>query len=283
MKEEAVTDALLRQFLLGRLEDEERQRQRIESLFITDSRTKERVLAAEQELIDDYLEDRLSTADREAFLSLYADTVGQRRKLRIAKSIQDWAANQPDTTPVDHGRETSVWDRLRPWVPLKPVLVIPIAITTVVAIVIAVVWLNSRNERHRQYLAVQQELAGLNTPSSLREVPSQIVLTLKPGSGRSLDPQSELKIQPDSSVAELRLLLMQKEDYPTYEAVVRRPRDDQPYTIPNLTAATEDGKFIRVRLPAHMLTRGTHQIELSGVAADGAKSPPEVYSLTVSE
>ena len=281
MKKEAVTDALLRQFLLGRLEDEERQRQRIESLFITDSHTKERVLAAEQELIDDYLEDRLSTADREAFLLLYGDTVAQRRKLRIAKSIQDWVARQPNTTPVDRGPEISVWDRLR--ARLKPSFVLPIAITTAVAIVIAVVWVNSRNERHRQYLAVQQEVTRLNTPSSLHEVPSQILLTLKPGSGRSLDPQPELKIHPDSSVAELRLLLMQKEDYPTYEAVVRGPRDDQSYIIPNLTAAREDGKFIRVRLPAQLLTRGTHHIELSGVTADGAKSPPEVYSLTVSE
>ena len=101
MKEEAATDASLRQFLLGRVEDEERQR--IESLFITDSVMRDRVLAAEQKLMDDYLEDSLSTADRESFLSLYGDTAAQRRKLRIAKSIQEWAANQPDTMSVAHG------------------------------------------------------------------------------------------------------------------------------------------------------------------------------------
>ena len=44
MKEESVTDGLLRQFLLGRVDDEERQR--IESLFITDPQSRERVLAA---------------------------------------------------------------------------------------------------------------------------------------------------------------------------------------------------------------------------------------------
>ena len=52
MKEEAATDVLLRQFLLGKIDDEARQR--IECLFLTDSLTKERILAAEQELIDDY-------------------------------------------------------------------------------------------------------------------------------------------------------------------------------------------------------------------------------------
>lgn len=281
MKEEAATDALLRQFLLGKVEDEVRQR--IESLFITDSRTKERILAAEQELIDDYLEDRLSKTDKEAFLSLYSDTVAQRRKLRITKSIHEWAANQPNTMPVAHARETSVWDRIRVQLGLKPVLIIPIAMTAAVAIVIAVVWVNSRNERHRQYLAVQQEVARLNTPASLREVPSQVLLTLKPGSVRSLDPQPELKMRGDNSVAELRLLWMQKEDYPSYEAVVRLPGNDQPYSIPNLKAENEGEKVIRVRLPAHRLTRGTYQIELSGVATDGSKNSLEVYSFTVAE
>ena len=294
MKEESATDALLRQFLLGKVEDEERQR--IESLFLTDSLMKERIFAAEQELIDDYLEDCLSTADRETFLTLYGDTAEQRRKLRIAKSIQEWAENQSKTPPpVSPEPVLSAWGRLRARLRLKPVLVVPIAVAAMVAIVVAIVWVNSRTERNRQYLAIQQELAQLNTPASLREVPPEpSLLTLKPGLVRSVELQPELKIRPNSSVAELRLLWMQKEDYQTYQAVVHRLGDDQPYTIPNLKAERENGKFIRVRLPAHMLTRGNYQIELTGVAAvivagdvpvaaDGTKSPPEIYSFTVSE
>jgi hypothetical protein len=282
MKEEAVTDALLRQFLLGKVEDEERQR--IESLFLTHARMNERVLAAEQGLIDDYLEDCLSPADREMFLSVYGDTAAQRRKLRIAKSIQEWAVNQEVSTPVTPEPALSAWRRLLERLRLKPVFVIPIAVAATVAIVTTLVWVNNRNEQHRQYLALQQELVQLNTPSSLRNVPPQMpALTLKPGSVRSLYPQPELKKQPDSPIAELRLLWMQKEDYSTYEAVVRLPGNDQLFTIANLTAEKEDGKFIRVRLPAHMLSRGNLQIELSGVAADGTTTAPEVYSFTVSE
>jgi hypothetical protein len=282
MKEEAATDALLRQFLLGKVEDEERQR--IESLFLTDSLMRERVLAAEQELIDDYLEDCLSRADRETFLSLYGDTAGQRRKLRIAKSIQEWAVDQQNTTPIADVVSMSVWDRLRARLPLKPVLVIPIAVMATVAIVVAFVWVNSRKtERHKHHLAVQQELTQLNTPSSLREVPPQMPqLTLKPGSLRGVDAQAELEIRPNISVVELRLLWMQ-ENYPTYRSVVRRSGDDQSYTIPNLTAENEDGNLVRIRLPARILIRGNYQVELSGVSGDGSTSPPEVYSFTVSE
>ena len=57
----------------------------------------------------------------------------------------------------------------------------------------------------------------------------------------------------------------------------------QEYTVSNLTVENQGGKVVRVRLPARMLTRGNYQIELRGVAADGSKSPSEVYSFTVSE
>src|SRR5688500_7031961 len=127
MKEEAATDALLRQFLLGEVEDEERQR--IESLFLTDSLMRERVLAAEQELIDDYLEGCLSAADRDTFVSRYGDTAAQRRKLRIAKSIQQWAVNQPKTPLVTPEPAVSAWGRLLKRLRPKPVLIIPIAVT----------------------------------------------------------------------------------------------------------------------------------------------------------
>ena len=43
MKEERITDALLREFLLGNVADEEQER--IENLFLTDPHTRERVLA----------------------------------------------------------------------------------------------------------------------------------------------------------------------------------------------------------------------------------------------
>ena len=283
MKEEAVTDALLRQFLLGTVDDEERER--IEGLFLTDSRIRERLLAAEQELIDDYVEDCLSTAHREQFLSQYGETAAQRRKLRIAKSIQEWAASQPNTAPVAPQPGISIWSRLFDRLRLKPVLLIPIAVAVVVAIVTAVVWVNSgRSERQRRHSAIEQELAQLNTSSSLREGPPPMSpLILKPGSVRSVEPQPELTISRNSPFAELRLLWMQKEDYPSYTAVVRAPDDDQYYTIPNLQAENEGGKVVRIRLPAHVLTGGTYQIQLSGTSADGSKSPSEIYSFTVSE
>src|ERR1041384_3756700 len=92
MKKESVTDALLREFLLGKLADGDRES--IEGLFLTDPATRERVLALEQDLVDDYLEDGLSEEEKERFVSRYAQTDEQRRKLRITGAIKDWAVRE---------------------------------------------------------------------------------------------------------------------------------------------------------------------------------------------
>src|SRR5437588_796289 len=90
MQEANKDEALIRRFLLDELTEDERQQ--IEELFITDGDYRERVLIAEDDLIEDYLEGALSAAERERFLSHYLITPQQRRKLRIAKSIKKYTA-----------------------------------------------------------------------------------------------------------------------------------------------------------------------------------------------
>lgn len=282
MKEEKVTDALLREFLLGKVDEEERER--IESLLLTDSQARERVLFAEQDLIEDYLEDSLTTADRDRFLSLYAQTSEQRRRLRITKSIKRWAATQaalPQTIPGN----ISGWSRLRARLPLKSVLVMPIAVPAMIVIVVAAVWLNSRSEqRKRQHLAIEQELAQLNAPSGLREVPAQMVsLDLSPVTVRSVEQQTELKMRADIRIVELRLPWVQKERYSTYQAEARRVGDGESFMIRNLQAENDGRYTIPIRLPAHILSRGHYQISLSGIAIDGSASPAEEYPFAVAD
>ena len=293
MKEEILTDALLREFLLGKLDDEEQQR--IEDLFITDSRARERVLAAEQDLIEEYLEDSLTTADRERFLSRFAQTPTQRRKLRITKSIKDWAVTEAAATQADVAvsqtdaaisqtvpSKISIRSRAGAWLLQKIAFVVPIAVATVIAIIVATVWLNSRIERNRRHLAIKQELAQLNTPESRREAPSQILLELSPVTVRSVEQQAEIKRSADIQIVELQLPWIKKR-YSVYQAEVHRVGDDESYTIPNLHPENDGGYFIRIRLSAQMLSRGQYQIHLSGIAADGFQSNYEEYTFTVSD
>lgn len=276
MNEEPVTDTLLRQFLLGKVDD--REQQRIESMFVTGALSKERVVAAEQHLLDDYLDDTLTPEERARFLAQYGETPAEQRKLRIAKSIQDWAASSADVTAVAVAGESSRRSRLRERFRLKPVFMVPIAVS-VIAIVLAAVWLNSRWQQRNKHVTMQQELARLNTPSALRDVPTQTpALTLTPGSVRSAEAERELTPPGDTESVDLHLVWTQKQ-YPSYQATIRRFGDDESFTIPGLQGDSRN--IIRLRLPTRFLSRGLYQIEISGVGVGGATSPPEEYKFVV--
>lgn len=278
MKEETSGDAVLREFLLGGLDDE--QRVRIEDQFLTDSQTREKILTAEQELIEDYLEDSLTTAEREKFVSRYARTSEQRRKLRITKSIKDWALSEaalPQTIPV----KVSVWDRLRNWLRLQPAI-IPVAVAILIAVVVVAVWLNRRLDQQNRHYAIEQELAQLNSPSSVREVTPQVVLELSPVAPRSGEQTKEIALRGDVAVVEL-VLPWTRERYPKFRAQLSRVGDDDvTYTIPELQAPSDSEPVIRLRLPTHFLRRGHYKIELSGIAADGTVGSSEEYPFAVS-
>ena len=278
MTEESITGALVREFLLGKLADEEHER--IEDLFLTDPHARERVLAIEQELIDDYFEDSLNEQDKERFLSRYAQTDEQRRKLRITRSIKDWATAEAKA-PQAIAATVSIWSRLRTRLRLQPLFVIPIAATIVITIVLGLLLLNRRMEQ-RQHLAVEQELAQLNSPGSLREVPPHMTsYDLRPVTPRSVEPGRELNPGADIRIVELRLPWIQTQRYSTYRVDVGRVDEDKKFTIPNLPADAGGAHLIRIRLPGHMLRRGHYRILLSGITDNGTPGLTQEFHFAV--
>ncbi len=276
MKEELLPDALLREFLLGKVGDEERQR--IEGLFLTDPDAREKVLVIEQELIEDYLEDSLPAEDREEFLSRYGQTAAQLQQLRITRAIKDWAVRENALVQTVPGG-LSIWSRLRARLRLKPAFVIPIAVTAMIAIVVVCVWLNSR----MKHAAIEQELAQLNSPDSLREVPEGLFsLDLSPLTVRSTEPQIVVKRPAaTTAVVELHLPWIQKEIYPSYRVEVRKVGGEELFSIPKLQAVGNDQSTIRLRFPAHLLSRGQYQVRLTGIAENNVASPSQEYTFTV--
>lgn len=276
MNEEPVSDALLRQLLLGQVDDQERQR--LESMFLTGALSRDRVIAAEQHLLDDFLDDSLTPAERERFLAQYGDTPAAQRKLRIAKSIQDWAVTSAAVTAVG-AAAGSRGSRLRARFRLKPVFMIPIAAVTVLAIVFGAVSLRSRWEQRSRHLALQQELLRLNTPSLVRDLSSYVMLT--PGAVRSAEAENEVSVPANAESVALGLLWTQGERFPSYQATIRRIDEGESFTIPNLQL--DSGNVIRLKLSTSYLTPGLYRIEVSGTGADGAPGPAEEYQFQVNK
>lgn len=285
MNEKPMTKAVARRFLLGTVEDSERQR--IESLFIIDSETQETILIAEDELVEDYLEGSLSEPDTAKFLEQYAHGPRQRRKLRIAGTIREYA--QSDALRDQSG--SSALEKLRGFFsrrwPRERRLYIPIAVAVATVLVVTTVWLvrwNTQRMRDNNFrLAIEQQLTDLNAPSSLRENPPQMVSLVLPSvSLRSVNSPAQITPQAAYRVAELRLLWPHKAESQSYLAVLRRVGGTEQFRIANLHAEKNpDGKVVRLRLPAQSLAPGLYQVSLSGIASDGTSGPSEEYEFMV--
>jgi hypothetical protein len=284
MREELTTDALVRRFLLGDMDEEERQR--MESLFISEPRANEKILIVEDDLIEDYLENSLTPSDREKFLAVYERTPEERRKLRIIKAIREHALTEgmgyQPASPDTKWRSPLTPEWLR-----NPRFFIPVIAMLAIAFLVGIVWLvkwDSRlAEERSQSLATEQELAELNARPSFPENSSQrVLLVLPPISLRSAAPQSQLTLRQDIRVVELELLWVQSDQYPSYQVIVRRIGRNEQFKVHRLHIENSpSGNAIRVLLPTHLLKEGLYQIILTGVRADGEPAASEEYTFNV--
>lgn len=273
----SLNEESLRQFLLGKVDDAEREE--IERRSLIDPEFKELLLAAEQSLVDDYLEARLSADQWESFLLQYGTSYGQRRKLRIAKSIKEYAEAQPVTATIDATPKAR-----RQWFSFeaRPKIVWRIAAVLIVALILTI-WLQSRwNQPDVQHLAIERELASLNDPANLRQtLPDMVSLSVPPLTLRKVESQPQITLRSEIRILELHLLQDQYNSHTKYRAVLQKGADSKSFNFPELQASDENSRVIRLRIPASLLSRGTYQIILSAIAADGSVSSVEEYNFTV--
>ena len=276
MNEPSPTEESLRQFLLGAVDDAERER--IERLFLIDPRYKEHLQAAEQSLIDDYLEERLAADDKERFLLQYAVSPGQQQQLRIAKLIKEYAEAHSVVRPV---ASPGILKRSRFSI-FEPKLIWSIAAVIVVALLLTV-WIQTRKPKpDAQHLAIERELATLNDPATQSAVlPATMVLSVAPITLRNVEAQASFTPQADIRVLELHLLSASNEQPAKYHAVLSRGIDSEKFSFPELPPPTDNSRVIRLRVPASILSAGDYQVQLSSIAADGSITSVEEYSFRV--
>jgi len=98
MKEEVeVQDAELRSYLLGELPSDKEQK--IEEQLLIDNDYIEQMMMVENELIDDYLKNRLSAAEREKYQSLFLATREGRQKVQIARVLKSHLKPEREPSP----------------------------------------------------------------------------------------------------------------------------------------------------------------------------------------
>jgi hypothetical protein len=106
-------DTEIRRYLLGELEDEpaaalERDYFAHEELF-------DRVWAAEEDLVEEYLDDRLSAHQRERFERHYLTSPGHRDRVAMARELRSRQAASVASTPASPTRQAAIDLASRGW------------------------------------------------------------------------------------------------------------------------------------------------------------------------
>lgn len=113
----------IRKYLLGSLDNEAKRRQVEERLLLEDDFNEE-VEAAEDELIDQYLDKTLSKIEQERFLRFFLILPERREKLRLVRNLRKYAANETQIQNVKQFSQEKTsfqfdWRRIFSSVPLR--------------------------------------------------------------------------------------------------------------------------------------------------------------------
>jgi hypothetical protein len=287
----------LKRYLLGQLDEQEQQR--LEREIMTDNHTFEQISAAEDELVEEYLEGSLSAREREKFENHFLSTPERRQELKLAKALRKYVPSQKSASKV------SFWESLLALLGAQPAFLKHALSAVLVLAVVGGVWSGRQAWRYSQEIAqirsqqttsqdqmqnLQRQLGEQRSrsaqlaeelerqeeqrsqmdraPKAIQQ-PSLVALALSPGLVRSTGSVKRLVVPPSASLIKLELDLLAT-DYPTYRVILQDADGQEIITLNRLKAGRSSGRdVVVVTLPASLVPRGDYSLKLSGRSAAG--------------
>lgn len=269
-----AADQRFREYLLGRLAGETREE--FEAQLLTDNELYEELVIAEDELVDDYLRDELSPADRENFESHFAAAPEHHEKVRFARALKRYVkarALSQRSADVLSAEKSETLARVaepqkkRPllsFLPFQNPIVSYSLAAAMVLVVVGVGWIAWKNL--------------INPPRDQGQV---LAVTLTPGLQRSEGETKRLTISSDIGTVRLQLILPENR-YESYQATLLDFDGRTLTTKTNLKPETANGQpatFFDVL--ADLMSPGDYRVRLSGVASGGNVESVASYSFRI--
>ena len=270
MKSYAEENAI-RQYLLGLLVPEHRPA--VEERLLTDDAFYEELLIVEDELIDQYVADRISQAERERFEAHFLVTPERWKKVRFARTLKRCVAAggegaSEDAAELPEGgdevsRPSSRWLKYLSLLhPRNYVLVFSLATAALMLILIGSwMWISG---------------------PGLRKEPARIfAVTLSPGLTRDGGEMRKVRISLDSEEVQLRLALRGGE-YQSYSAALLSAEGSTVLEAEGLSPVPSDGgRVVVFTAPAKALPPGDYVLKLDGVNVSGVPESVGSYPFRV--
>ena len=312
MRLTADVESTVRRYVLGDLE-EETPRSELEELLVTDPDAFLTLGVIEDELIEEYLDETGSPAERRSLeRCLLSSPVGKSR-IRLARTLRSSAsAASRRPQPWAHP-EAVAW--LRPWA--KPPVWVGLAATLVLSLV-GNLWQASHRaappltveappattlptaasppptgsdvERHELVASLAREqsaraLAEARVKALEQEQGARapmVAYTLAAGLLRGGGSVPRVSVPKDVPLVQMRLELP-GDDYPHYRAALVDANGDEIWTASKLRVEGPRGTPAAILwLPAGLLSRGDYQLKLSGVTGAGEREAVASYPFRVS-
>ena len=308
---------LITQYLLGSLS--EPQSVALEAECFADNDTFERVAAAENDLIDDYLRGKLSPGDHEKFVRHFLASPRRRERVQAARILLQ---NMSSIVVADERVRTSSSGR-RPFLSVfrKPDLRMGwvLAGAATLLLLLAGAWLLGETSRLRgQLLQVQAEqsgqlgrqrelevqleaerrqnselsaelasahdqLAALDTQRDERPPfpTNALSFFLSPGfaRGSSGEPQT-LTVPAGVQSIKLRITLT-RSDYQNYRAIVQTPEGAEMWKQNIRPVKLRSGAAVLLQIPASRFTRNDYILKIIGTTATGEVEDASSYYFRV--
>lgn len=231
----------VRVWLLGLLPEQESRS--FEERLITDSELYEEVFIVEEELIDDYIADRLSADERKAFESYFMNSPERQEQFRIANALRVYIGAKA-TEPVTEVKRRSPFAAM--WL---------VAAAVVIA---ALVWIPS--------IWFQQSSTGKSYNA---------VLTPGGQTREGGTPQQQITIPAGTDTLQLDLKLT-RNDFQKYRATLLNSEGGTIQIKDNLTGPT-----LRFSVRTQQIPPGEYQLKVDGINANGTSESADSYRFSI--
>lgn len=263
LKLDAKEQNTIRQYLLGQLPQEDSAR--LEERLLIDVDFFQEVLIGEDELVDQYLGEQLSQAERQSFETHFLLAPEHQRRLRFARALHRYVdfAGTPEAQEERAAENVSDKEPDAAKPSAKRIFfrflritdpIVSYALAAVILLTVGgVAWLIFNN--WRQQIPHQ--------PGKLH------VATLTPGLTRDGGESKRISIPPDIDTVQLRLELPSNR-YRSYRAEVVDDEGKLIWSEGEIQSAVDTSpKFVELNIKRQLLLPGDYQVKVSGRLADG--------------
>jgi len=264
-------NAKLKQFLLGNPSEEDAEEIGVQ--IIADRNFDEKMSFAEEELIEDFLDDALTAEEKELFYANFLTTPERIELFEETALLRNYAQThfaKASENLTEEKKSGSFFESLRLFLSAN-LLLRPVAAVLVVLVIGAVVWrvafydANGLTEIEKSYAALNAK--DLNNPTEIANLTNK---SLAAGTFRDTDPAATLNAANLTEKVLFRLALPSETPKDTLLNLELVKDGQTVFKQTNLRVyQNQNGQELKVVLPKTVLPKGAYQIKLSSGVSYG--------------